>query len=554
MKRQTSRAAFGIWLGMTVSCILVALFDTECAKPGQFRENPLVPSHANFPKLFTSIAAEYENELLKTTETVPGWINGTWVKGGFCVFESSNYQIKMLFDAAGCGYSINIQDGKVSFSAKKIKSEYLKSFDESRYPLWRTFDDFEPARKGLDWLATIVSQDQADNYLVYMIGLGRSQAAALTDLSGGMNMDLLTMRTKSMLNWNDDIEKDSWSVISSAHPSRVASRPGILINFVLNMNIPQNILLYQRPFVYNVLEIDLNHQTRKVVAKVPTSRHHYVHENAITENYYVIIEFPFVWNLGRILKNVAIKNALSLDRTLGISFKVINLQKGTLECEIHLPTESFYAFHQINAFEENENIVMYMTTYDDIDYHLKHSFSLDGGHLNNTFDVPPATLKRVELDLLTGTASVTNLGTVDFELPVISDNFRGKSNRFVYAHSKSMSIRTGNCASGLNCGGTWWDTIVKVDLADGKQLASWRKDDFWPSEPVFVSHPHARAEDDGALLNVLLGDGPTSYLLILDAHDFQQLALIPFPISIPYQSHGNWISRDTNDKSANHEI
>ena len=523
--------------------VLPALDAPQPSHPAVFRDNPLVPSATNFPYLFKSLPRELERVQVGTAKDgVPRWIQGAWVKTGFCVFDNNRFKTKMLFDASGCAYQFDFPGGgEVFVNAKRLQSRYYDAMKADKYPLWRTFEEFEPPRRGLDKILTLLSQDQADNYLVNLVSVGKNRIAAITDLAGELELDAFNLSTKGLIKWNDDLERDKWNMLSCAHPSRVASRKGMLYNDLLNLNIPLNMLMYGKPFVYNVIEVDTTQHKRRLIGTIPTDRHYYVHENALTNKFLIIIEFPFIWNFVGIVTNTAIKNALKFVPSLGIRFKVVNLSTGTLEKEFHLPDESFYAFHQINAHEQGTQLVLTMTAYDDIGYHLQKSFLLEGGHLNNTFDLPPATIRRVVLDLATGQATTTKLGTVDMELPIVSDALRGTPLKYVYAHSKSISNRGAGCKAGPGCGGTWWDSIVKVDLQDGgRQVLKWRRDDFWPSEPAFVPRPGSKAEDDGVLLNVLLGDDHKSYLLLLDARNFTQLALLTLPTHFPYQSHGSW--------------
>jgi beta,beta-carotene 9',10'-dioxygenase len=523
---------------------LLSSLALDVAHRSVFRNAPLVPSKSNFASLFRSLSQELESApTVLINGSIPAWISGTWIKTGFCLFESGAYKVRMLFDAAGCGYSITIKDGQATISAKKLRSNYLRAFEQGKYPRWRTFDEFQPSRSGIDLLATLLSQDQADNFLVNLVSLGNNRAAALTDLAGEMELDLVSMTTRGLVRWNDSMEADTWNMISSAHPSRVRDHPGQLFNFLLNMNIPRNMAKHGSPFVYNVYRTDVLQGKRKLIASIPTRHHHYVHENALTPNYFIIIEFPFFWNFLKIIGNTAIKNALEFVPSEGIRFKVIELATGKLIGDVHLANESFYAFHQVNAYEEAGQLVLFMTAYDDIGYHLKNSFNLDEGHLNNTFDLPPATLRKVVIDMAKKTAASFTVGDVDFELPIVPDVVRGVKNRYCYAHAKSVSSRHENCKAGPGCGGTWWDTIIKVDLESGREVARWRQDDFWPSEPAYIPM-QANAEDDGVLLNVVLGDGPRSYLLVLDAKNLAELARVALPVALPYQSHGNWITGD----------
>ncbi len=71
----------------------------------------------------------------------------------------------------------------------------------------------------------------------------------------------------------------------------------------------------------------------------------------------------------------------------------------------------------------------------------------------------------------------------------------------------------------------------------------WREPGSFPGEPVFVPRPGGKAEDDGAVLSVVL-DGRTarSFLLVLDAKTFSELGRAAVPHHIPFGFHGRLFS------------
>ena len=80
--------------------------------------------------------------------------------------------------------------------------------------------------------------------------------------------------------------------------------------------------------------------------------------------------------------------------------------------------------------------------------------------------------------------------------------------------------------------------LVKLDTRRG-EMTDWREDGSYPGEPIFVRRPHARSEDDGVLLSVVLdAKRRTSYLLVLDARDLTELARAAVPHHIPFGFHG----------------
>jgi beta,beta-carotene 9',10'-dioxygenase len=85
---------------------------------------------------------------------------------------------------------------------------------------------------------------------------------------------------------------------------------------------------------------------------------------------------------------------------------------------------------------------------------------------------------------------------------------------------------------------------VKVDVQTG-ETNSWFENDCYPGEPVFVASPDSTAEDEGALLSVVLDvKKARSFLLLLDAANLNELARAEAPHHIPFGFHGNYMASD----------
>lgn len=62
---------------------------------------------------------------------------------------------------------------------------------------------------------------------------------------------------------------------------------------------------------------------------------------------------------------------------------------------------------------------------------------------------------------------------------------------------------------------------------------------YYPGEPIFVASPEAREEDDGVILSVVLDAAAgSSFLLVLDATSFEEVARARVPHHIPFGFHG----------------
>ena len=62
-------------------------------------------------------------------------------------------------------------------------------------------------------------------------------------------------------------------------------------------------------------------------------------------------------------------------------------------------------------------------------------------------------------------------------------------------------------------------------------------------EPVFVAAPQATDEDDGVILCVVLNANKgTSFLLVLEANSFAEIARAEVPHHIPFGFHGQFFA------------
>lgn len=84
--------------------------------------------------------------------------------------------------------------------------------------------------------------------------------------------------------------------------------------------------------------------------------------------------------------------------------------------------------------------------------------------------------------------------------------------------------------------------LVKVDVR-AKTARTWYEDGCYPGEPVFVAAPGARDEDEGVVLSVVLdGRKNASFLLVLDAASYIELARAEVSQHIPFGFHGIYTS------------
>ncbi len=81
---------------------------------------------------------------------------------------------------------------------------------------------------------------------------------------------------------------------------------------------------------------------------------------------------------------------------------------------------------------------------------------------------------------------------------------------------------------------------MKLDTVS-KLKKTWYESGCFPSEPVFIERPGAKDEDDGVIVSGVVGTGGRrSFLLVLDAATFTELARAFIPSRLPQSLHGNF--------------
>jgi beta,beta-carotene 9',10'-dioxygenase len=126
------------------------------------------------------------------------------------------------------------------------------------------------------------------------------------------------------------------------------------------------------------------------------------------------------------------------------------------------------------------------------------------------------------------------LSETRIELPCI--NYRRHAGRYVYGAGNQVQ-------------GNFIDNLVKLDFYHNA-TSTWYEENCYPGEPVFVAKPQAADEDHGVIISVVLdANKATSFLLILDASTFRELARVEVSRHIPFGFHGNYFAEMSGPES-----
>ncbi|MBA3815180.1 MAG: carotenoid oxygenase family protein [Parachlamydiaceae bacterium] len=118
------------------------------------------------------------------------------------------------------------------------------------------------------------------------------------------------------------------------------------------------------------------------------------------------------------------------------------------------------------------------------------------------------------------------------EFPRLDDKLDGKYYQYLYMTISEDS--TNNFLKEKKTG------LGKFDLVT-KQLKTWFQNDCTAVEPIFISSPTSKDEDEGVILTVIYEEvNKRSYLLALDGQSFFEIARAELPWHIPGSFHGQY--------------
>ncbi|PSL51800.1 carotenoid cleavage dioxygenase-like enzyme [Saccharothrix carnea] len=445
---------------------------------------------------------------LEVRGELPPWLAGTLVRNGPAKFETDQGSFRHWFDGLAMLHRFGFAEGAVTYRNRYLEST---SFQAARDDGRIAFGEFatDPCRSIFSRFFTHPRLRRTSNANVNVTSDG-DRDFALTETPMAVEFDRDTLATVGIADYDDALDGH----VTTAHPHR-APLTGDLVNYVLKFGRRSVYQLYRQRGL-----------SREPLACLPADRPGYLHSFAVTERHVVLAVFPLVVNpLSLLLRAKPFIENYRWRPELGTRFVVFDQQDGSVVADER--TDAFFAFHHINAYDDDGRVVVDISAYPD-------STVVDALYLDKVrgaADLPLAFPTRYEVDLAGGGIRSRRLAEDSLELPRIAyGSHNGREYRYAYG-------------VGANGAGDFLNQLVKVDVRSG-HVTRWHEPGRYPGEPVFVPAPGARAEDDGVLLSVVLdGEAGRSGLLVLDAATFTEIARADVPHAIPFGFHGQFTSR-----------
>ncbi len=455
---------------------------------------------------FTSLEEETAVESLPVSGALPAWLTGALVRVTPAKFEVGGQRVDHWFDGLAMLNRFGFADGRVSYKSRFIRSRAYHEAEEGRLLAGFATD---PCRSIFKRVQAIFSPDVTDNPNVNLAQIG-DRYIAMTETPMPVEFDPDTLETVGQLEYADKLRAH----VSTAHPHHDPER-GELVNYVARFSRVSEYVLYGLP---------AGGSKRRVIAKLPVERPAYMHAFGMSGRHLILSEYPLRANpLKLALSGKPFIENYAWDGADSTRFQVIDRDTGELRGTYE--TDAFFCFHHVNAFERDGELVIDLVAYEDPS--IIDSLYLDERGPRGS--IPPTELRRYTIDLESGGVRWEPLAEGSVELPRI-DYGRRNTREYRYAY-----------LTGVGAGAGWIDRLVKVDVRDGSR-AEWSEPGCFPGEPIFVRRPDASEEDGGAVLSVVLDAvAGRSFLLVLDAGSFEELARAEAPHHIPFGFHGQYL-------------
>ncbi|MCJ1478615.1 hypothetical protein MMC13_007296 [Lambiella insularis] len=484
----------------------------------------------------------------------PSWLSGSLYRGASATWDVGNYTAEHWFDGFSRNHRFEISNGVVTYRSRNASDE-LQDFvaETGRYPSGSfgsdpckiIFGAFETTfRDGQKPHGNKSSTNVDVSWAPDFPGLARNGSEP-----GGPFETLVTTTDGNFLQQIDPISLEPIEIFtyqasnlllndsgrSAAHPAHASD--GSLYNYVLDTST--------KPPVYRIFGIEPPNSQARILANITDAPPAYLHSVFNTLDHIILI----VWQADLAHPGKTVLTSLGpWDPKRKTLFYVVDRHGGGIVSKYEAE-ETFFAFHQINSFEDSDgSIIVDLPTMEDYSFleaaNITNLRANVGSKTNGSSsnDVP-GCFTRYKLPAPGHNTTYAN-GTLisqraervfqlpyqsaNIELPRINQNFAGKP--YQYAYGVHLEQK-----------GYFTDSLVKIDLKTREPKVWTPSTKQLPSEPIFVASPNATKEDDGILLTVVMDSAVRkSALVVLDASTMQEMGRAQMPIVMSYGFHGAW--------------
>jgi carotenoid cleavage dioxygenase-like enzyme len=439
------------------------------------------------------------------------------VRNGPGQFEVNGHSYRHWFDGLAMLRSFTFNDGTVSFANRYLRTAAYYDDNRSGTISYRGFA-VDPCMTLFQRAMAIFNPPTLGANTVVNTRQAQDRFIAMTEAPLAVEFDPVTLETLGDHAYLEDARQMAAST-ATAHPHYDFQRE-TGYNYMLKFG-PQ--------MTYRVYAI--HNEQHRLLARLPVSDPTYMHSFGMSANYVILSEYPLRMPYKNLLPLVTAQRPFIENFTWRpddpARFYVIHKDTGEISAEI--TADPFFAFHHINAYEQGDELLLDITCYDDASV-------IDGLYLDQLrsgdYAVQTGEFRRYRLPITRHNAHASYEVITDESIELPRIHYRPYA-----GHDYSVAYGLG-LYKGLR---DFPNQLLKVHVRTG-QTQTWYQEGCYPSEPVYVPAPGAEdAEADGLILSVVLDTARGhSFLLVLDAATFDDVARAEVPHHLPFDFHGQF--------------
>jgi torulene dioxygenase len=279
----------------------------------------------------------------------------------------------------------------------------------------------------------------------------------------------------------------------------------------------------------------------------------YLHSFFLTEHYVVLCVWNSHYKAGgaSILYYQNMVDSLTYNDKTRATWFVIDKTVGGKGLVATYDSDPFYAFHSINAYEQQSadgktDIIADISAYENMDclkrFYLDNLMSdsptakpyCDPSNLSGRPSIRRFRLPSVPSRALTDKTHLeaesvwTTEKTLSVELPTINPAYITLPHRYVYGVTDTAKS-------------SFLDGLIKYDVSNHTAKV-WSVHGHTSGEPIFIADPESNEEDAGVLLSVVLdGYEGKSYLLCLEAQTMTEIGRANVGGAVGFGFHGAYV-------------
>ncbi|XP_064599128.1 beta,beta-carotene 15,15'-dioxygenase-like [Liolophura sinensis] len=355
---------------------------------------------------------------------IPEWINGNLYRNGPGTFDLGESQYQHWFDGLGLLHKFEISNGKVKYRSKYIRSEtYKKNMAANRIVVseFGTAAFPDPCKNIFRRISTSF---QTDNTLVTVTPL-RDYVYTASEAKVIHKVDPKTLDTISA----HDIEKFVVVNVASAHILR--DPDGTMHNLGNSYKGAPKYSLIKIPVAPDGEDV---FKKAEVVGSVPfrwPNSPSYLHSFGMSDNYYVFLEQPLCINTGYLMETMLTRktfvDCLKWHEGTKTLFHIIDKRTGEkVNPKMTYLAEPFFVFHHISTYEEDGNLVVDVSAYEDPKILYIHYLKNLRSEQRDIYPEPTVRRYVLPLDTSVGATSGGNLVTLRIPLLAPLDRTMGR--------------------------------------------------------------------------------------------------------------------------------